>query len=129
VIADPRPANGVDGALEEHDYRHVSVKLPALAARQLAAIADTRGSKRTMVALELLGPRLRKLAEEHRRGLMPGLPPTPAGAVRASLAMILPQEVADDLRVVVERRRAVRAQILTRLLVPAIAALHAEEIG
>jgi hypothetical protein len=44
------------------------------------------------------------------------------------VSLILPQDLADDLRYVVETRRAVKAQILARLLVPEIDALYLTEV-
>jgi hypothetical protein len=113
---------------EGGDYRHVAVKLPPSTGRQLSEIADRRGSKRTHAALEALAEPLRALAAAHRAGEFPSVQKVSAGSVRSSIALILPPDMADDLRLVIEARRAVRAQILARLLVPAIEALHAREV-
>jgi hypothetical protein len=124
VVHELPPAAEAEGG----DYRHVAVKLPPTVGRQLSEIADRRGSKRTHVALEALAGPLHALAAAHRAGEFPSIQKVSAGSVRSSIALILPPEVADDLRLVVQARRAVRAQILVRLLVPAIEELHAREV-
>ena len=96
--------------------------------RKLSEIADLRCSKRTRVALELLQRPLRALARDHRAGECPPLRRVSAGVSRSGVSLILPQDLADDLRYVVETRGAVKAQILTRLLVPEIDALYLKEI-
>jgi hypothetical protein len=119
-------------ALDESElddpWRHVAVKLPALSGRKLAEIADRRCSKQTRVALELLEGPLRQLARSHRAGEYPSIRRVTAGVSRASVSLNLPREMADDLRYIVEARGAVKAQILSRLLVPAIDALYYREI-
>ena len=107
----------------------ISVKLPPQSGRHLAAVADRRGSKRTMVAIEVLTEPLRQLAAEHRAGRFPELPRIISGTVRSSIAFALPPDLAADLEFVLQQRRAVRAQIVTRLLVPAIERIYAAEIG
>jgi hypothetical protein len=107
----------------------ISVKLPPQSGRHLAAVADRRGSKRTMVAIEVLTEPLRQLAAEHRAGRFPELPRIISGTVRSSIAFALPPDLAADLEFVLQQRRAVRAQIVTRLLVPAIERVYAAEIG
>jgi hypothetical protein len=106
----------------------VSVKLPPDIGRQLAAIADRRGSKRTLVAIEALSSPLRALAEAHRAGGFPELPKVMSGTVRSSIALALPPDLAADLDYVLRARRAVRAQVVTRLLTPAIRALYEAEV-
>jgi len=128
VASDPDGRIGPDEAEITDPWRHVAIKLPALSGRKLAEIADRRCSKRTRVALELLEAPLRELARSHRVGEYPPLQRVTAGASRSGVSLILPQEMADDLRYVVETRSAVKAQILNRLLVPAIDALYHEEI-
>jgi hypothetical protein len=127
------------GPDERLEYRHiqgavdevplVSVKLPPKIGRCLAAVADRRGSKRTIVAIEVLTEPLRELAAEHRAGRFPELPRVVAGTVRSSIAFALPPDLAADLAYVLRERRAVRAQVITRLLVPAIERIYATEIG
>jgi len=107
----------------------ISVKLPTDIGRQLAAVADRRGSKRTMVAIEALTEPLRQLASEHRAGRFPELPRVVSGTIRSGIAFALPPDLAADLEFVLRERRAVRAQIVTRLLAPAINELYAAEIG
>jgi hypothetical protein len=107
---------------------HVAIKLPALSGRKLSEIADLRCSKRTRVALELLQRPLRELARDHRAGACPPLRRVSAGVSRSGVSLILPQDLADDLRYVVETRGAVKAQVLARLLVPEIDALYVKEI-
>jgi hypothetical protein len=107
----------------------ISVKLPPEIGRRLAAVADRRGSKRTMVAIEVLTEPLRHLAAEHRAGRFPELPRIVSGTVRFSIAFALPPDLAADLEFVLHQRRAVRAQVITRLLVPAIERVYATEIG
>jgi hypothetical protein len=109
-------------------WRHVAVKLPAVSGRKLSEIADLRCSKRTRVALELLQRPLRELARDHRAGECPPLRRVSAGVSRSGVSLILPEDLADDLRYVVETRSAVKAQILARLLVPEIDALFLKEI-
>jgi hypothetical protein len=128
VASDPESRVVPDETEIADPWRHVAVKLPALSGRKLAEIADRRCSKRTRVALELLEAPLRELARSHRVGEYPPLRRVTAGASRSGVSLILPQEMADDLRYVVETRSAVKAQILSRLLVPAIDALYHEEI-
>jgi hypothetical protein len=106
----------------------ISVKLPPDAGRQLAAIADRRGSKRTLVAIEVLSGPLRALADAHRAGEFPELPKIISGTVRSSIAFALPPDLHADLDYVLRARRAVRAQVVTRLLVPAIRALYEAEV-
>jgi hypothetical protein len=107
----------------------ISVKLPPEIGRRLAAVADRRGSKRTIVAIEVLTEPLRHLAAEHRAGRFPELPRIVSGTVRSSIAFALPPDLAADLEFVLHQRRAVRAQVITRLLVPAIERVYATEIG
>jgi hypothetical protein len=124
---------------EQSDYRGcqasadeiplVSVKLPPEIGRRLAAVADRRGSKRTIVAIEVLTEPLRRLAAEHRAGHFPELPRIVSGTVRSSIAFALPPDLAADLEFVLRQRRAIRAQVITRLLVPAIERVYANEIG
>lgn len=109
-------------------WRYVAVKLPAVSGRKLSEIADLRCSKRTRVALELLDRPLRELARDHRTGLCPPLRRVSAGIARSGVSLILPEDLAEELRYVVETRGAVKAQILTRLLVPAIDALYIKEV-
>ena len=111
------------------DIPLISIKLPPGVGRQLGAVADRRGSKRTIVAVEALSEPLRRLAAEHRAGRFPELPHVVAGTVRSSIAFALPADLAADLAFVLQQRRAVRAQVVTRLLVPAIEQLYAAEIG
>lgn len=120
----PEP-EATEGAAEE--VGHISVKLPPEVSRKLSAIADRRGSKRTHVALEVLAPPLRGLAAQHRAGLFPELPKVISGSVRSSVAFVLPPDLAADLNYVLTTRRAVKAQVIVRLLVPAIECLHALE--
>ena len=107
----------------------VSVKLPSDVGRQLAAIADRRGSKRTLVAIEALSGPLRALAHAHREGGFPELPKVVSGTVRSSIAFALPPDLAADLDFVLRARRAVRAQIVTRLLAPAIRSIYEAEVN
>ena len=127
------PAPGREPSLPDdfvvHDpWRHVAVKLPAVSGRKLSEVADLRCSKRTRVALEVLRGPLRDLARAHRAGEYPPLRRVSAGVSRSGVSLILPQDLADDLRYVVETRGAVKAQILARLLVPEIDALYSKEI-
>ena len=109
-------------------WKHVAVKLPALSGRKLSEIADLRCSKRTRVALEVLERPLRDLARAHRAGECPPLRRVSAGVSRSGVSLILPDDLAADLRFVVETRGAVKAQILARLLVPEIDALFLKEV-
>lgn len=109
-------------------WRYVAVKLPAVSGRKLSEIADLRCSKRTRVALELLDPPLRDLAHNHRMGVFPPLRRVSAGIARSGISLILPEDLAEELRFVVETRGAVKAQILARLLVPEIDALYIKEV-
>jgi hypothetical protein len=118
----PEAKDGVD-----EEVGHISVKLPPEISRKLSAIADRRGSKRTHVALEVLEPQLRDLAAQHRAGRFPELPKVVSGSVRASVAFMLPPDLASDLSYILATRRAVKAQVIVRLLVPAIEHLHARE--
>jgi hypothetical protein len=118
----------LDDLIIEDPWRHVAIKLPAVSGRKLSEIADLRCSKRTRVALELLQNPLRDLARAHRSGEYPPLRRVSAGVSRSGVSLILPQDLADDLRHVVETRRAVKAQILARLLVPEIDALYIKEV-
>lgn len=111
----------------DEEAGHISVKLPPEISRKLSAIADRRGSKRTHVALEVLEQPLRNLAAQHRAGLFPELPKIVSGSVRSSVAFMLPPDLAADLSYVLTTRRAVKAQVIVRLLVPAIENLHAHE--
>jgi hypothetical protein len=111
----------------DDDLRPVAIKLPPEVGRKLAQIADRRGSKRTHVAIEVLTAPLRMLAADHRAGRFPELPKIAAGSVRTSIAFALPSDLAGDLSYVLRVRKAVKAQVLTRLLVPAIEELHAKE--
>lgn len=113
----------------EEDHRPIAIKLPPDTGRKLAAVADRRGSKRTHVAIEVLTEPLRRLAEEHRAGRFPELPNVVAGSVRTSISFNLPRDLAEDLEYVLAKRRAVRAQVVTRLLVPAINKIYASEFG
>jgi hypothetical protein len=117
-----------DDLLLDDPWRHVAVKLPAVSGRKLSEVADRRCSKRTRVALEVLRRPLRDLARAHRTGAYPPLRRVSAGVSRSGVSLILPQDLADDLRYVVETRGAVKAQILARLLVPEIDALYLKEI-
>jgi hypothetical protein len=118
----------LDDLIVDDPWRHVAIKLPAVSGRKLSEIADLRCSKRTRVALELLQNPLRDLARAHRSGEYPPLRRVSAGVSRSGVSLILPQDLADDLRHVVETRRAVKAQILARLLVPEIDALYIKEV-
>jgi hypothetical protein len=51
-----------------------------------------------------------------------------AGTARSGVSLVLPKDLAKELRYIVETRGAVKAQILSRLLVPAIDALYIREI-
>lgn len=113
----------------DDDLRPVAIKLPPEVGRKLAQIADRRGSKRTHVAIEVLTAPLRMLAADHRAGRFPELPKIAAGSVRTSIAFALPSDLAEDLSYVLRVRKAVKAQVLTRLLVPAIEELHAKEFA
>jgi hypothetical protein len=117
------------GATAAEETPLISVKLPPEIGRHLAAVADRRGSKRTMVAIEVLTEPLRQLAAEHRAGRFPELPRIVSGTVRSSIAFALPPDLAADLEFVLHQRRAVRAQVVTRLLVPAIERVYATEVG
>jgi hypothetical protein len=117
-----------DDLVLDDPWRHVAVKLPAVSGRKLSEVADLRCSKRTRVALEVLRRPLRDLARAHRTGEYPPLRRVSAGVSRSGVSFILPQDLADDLRYVVETRGAVKAQILARLLVPEIDALYLKEI-
>jgi hypothetical protein len=132
-VPSPAPALGrepslPDNLLLDDPWRHVAVKLPAVSGRKLSEVADLRCSKRTRVALEVLRRPLRDLARAHRTGEYPPLRRVSAGVSRSGVSLILPQDLADDLRYVVETRGAVKAQILARLLVPEIDALYLKEI-
>lgn len=116
----------VDG---ERGQELISIKLHPDVGRQLAAIADRRGSKRTLIAIEALSEPLRTLAAAHRAGDFPDLPKIVSGTVRSSIAFALPPELAADLEFVLKARRAVRAQVVTRLLTPAVRALYDCEVG
>ena len=116
-----------DGAVDD-PWRYVAVKLPTVTGRKLAAIADLRCSKRTRVAVEVLDRPLRELAESHRTGACPPLPRVSAGTARSGVSLVLPKDLAEELQYVVETRGAVKAQILSRLIVPAIDALYIREV-
>ena len=118
----------VDDPTLDDPWRHVAVKLPAVSGRKLSEIADLRCSKRTRVALELLEQPLRDLARSHRAGACPPLRRVSAGIARSGVSLILPEALAEDLRYVVETRGAIKAQILARLLVPAIDELYLKEV-
>src|SRR6185437_5169831 len=63
-----RPVDNADQSDSEgspDDIPLISVKLPPEIGRRLAAVADRRGSKRTLVAIEVLSEPLRRLAAEH----------------------------------------------------------------
>jgi len=124
--ADTAP-DGAKGAVDE-EVGYISVKLPPEVSRKLSAVADRRGSKRTHVALEVLAQPLRDLAAQHRAGRFPELPKVVSGSVRSSIAFVLPPELAADLGHVLAARRAVKAQVIVRLLVPAIEDVHAREL-
>lgn len=125
----PEPVSAaIDDAVLTDPWRYVAVKLPAVSGRKLSEIADLRCSKRTRVALELLDRPLRDLARDHRMGACPPLRRVSAGVARSGVSLILPQDLAEDLRYIVKTRGAVRAQILSRLLVPAIDALYIKEV-
>jgi hypothetical protein len=117
------------GEQQTEEIPLISVKLPPEIGRRLAAVADRRGSKRTIVAIEVLTNPLRQLAAEHRAGRFPELPRIVSGTVRSSIAFALPQDLAADLDFVLKQRRAVRAQVITRLLVPAIEQVYAAEVA
>jgi hypothetical protein len=125
----PEPeSTPIDDVVLADPWRYVAVKLPVVSGRKLSEIADLRCSKRTRVALELLEHPLRDLARDHRMGACPPLRRVSAGIARSGVSLILPENMAADLRYVVETRGAVKAQILTRLLVPEIDALYIKEI-
>jgi hypothetical protein len=128
MATDPNNAVSSVDAEATDPWRHVAIKLPAVSGRKLGEIADRRCSKRTRVVLELLEGPLRQLARSHRDAEYPPLRRVTAGVARAGVSLILPRELADDLRYIVETRGAVKAQILSRLLVPAIDALYQTEI-
>ena len=121
------PDEATANADEEAGY--ISIKLPPEVSRKLSAVADRRGSKRTHVALEVLEQPLRDFAAQHRAGNFPALPKVVSGSVRSSIAFVLPPDLAVDLAYVLATRRAVKAQVLVRMLVPAIEDLHAREFG
>ncbi len=116
------------GELPADPWRYVAVKLPAISGRKLSEIADLRCSKRTRVALELLERPLRDLARDHRMGSCPPLRRVSAGIARSGVSLVLPEDLAEELRYIVETRGAVKAQILARILVPAIDALYMREV-
>lgn len=118
----------LDEPVVDDPWRYVAIKLPAVSGRKLSEIADLRCSKRTRVALELLQRPLQDLARAHRSGEYPPLRRVSAGVSRSGVSLILPQDLADDLRHVVQTRGAVKAQILARLLVPEIDALYLKEV-
>ena len=124
----PSPDLSLLDDLVDDPWRHVAVKLPAMSGRKLSEIADLRCSSATRVRFEHLHRPLRDLARAHRAGEYPPLRRVSAGVSRSGMSLILPQELADDLRHVVETRGAVKAQILARLLVPEIDALYLKEI-
>lgn len=126
---DSKLSGDLSGETATEETPLISVKLPPEIGRRLAAVANRRGSKRTMVAIEVLSEPLRQLAAEHRAGHFPELPRIVSGTVRSSIAFALPPDLAADLEFVLHQRRAVRAQVVTRLLVPAIERLYAIEIG
>ena len=117
-----------DDLVVDDPWRYAAIKLPTPSGRKLSEIADLRCSKRTRVALELLQRPLRELARDHRAGQCPLLRRVSAGVSRSGVSLILPQDLADDLRYVVETRGAVKAQVLARLLVPEIDAQYVKEI-
>jgi hypothetical protein len=126
-------ANEAQPALLEYSasddpWRYVAVKLPAVSGWKLSEIADLRCSKRTRVVLELLDRSLRELAANHRTGACPTLPRVSVGTARSGISLVLPKDLAEELRYIVETRGAVKAQILSRLLVPAIDALYIKEV-
>lgn len=123
----PAVRHGPASEEADDDLRPVAIKLPPDVGRKLAQIADRRASKRTHVAIEVLTAPLQKLAADHRAGRFPELPKIAAGSVRTSIAFALPSDLAGDLSYVLRVRKAVKAQVLTRLLVPAIEKLHATE--
>jgi hypothetical protein len=118
----------IDKPAVEDLWRYVAVKLPTVSGRKLSEIADLRCSKRTRIAIEVLQGPLRELARAHRAGEYPPLRRVSAGISRSGVSLILPQDLADDLRYVVQTRGAVKAQILARLLVPEIDALFIREV-
>ena len=128
IAAPELESTAIDDAVLADPWRYVAVKLPAVSGRKLSEIADLRCSKRTRIALELLERPLRDLARDHRMGACPPLRRVSAGIARSGVSLILPEDVAEDLRYIVETRGAVKAQILARLLVPAIDALYITEV-
>lgn len=122
---EPEPSL-LDEPVVDDPWRHVAVKLPAVT--RAKTFGDLRCSKRTRVALELLRRPLHDLARAHRAGEYTLLRRVSAGVSRSGVSLILPQDLADDLRHVVETRGAVKAQILARLLVPEIDALYLKEV-
>jgi len=127
-VANERESPFVGHGDMDDPWRYVAVKLPAVTGQKLSAIADLRCSKRTRVALEVLDHPLRELARNHRAGACPPLPRVSAGTARSGVSLVLPKDLAEALRYVVETRGAVKAQILSRLLVPAIDGLYIREV-
>lgn len=123
------PLRPYSPAGDEFSQPLISIKLPPEVGRQLAAIADRRGSKRTLVAIEALSEPLRALAAAHRAGGFPDLPRIVSGTVRSSISFALPANLGEDLEYVLKTRRAVKAQVVTRLLAPAVRALYDSELG
>ena len=126
-----RPALQSEAALHSGARpRNMVIKLPTPTALKLDAIAETRGGFRTTVALDILEQELVPLAAAHDRGIRPILTPVRGtGADRRSLSIQLPPHLADALDRVATLRKAVKHQILLRLLVPGIDRVYTEEIG
>ena len=105
----------------------LAIKLPAVSGRKLSEIADLRCSKRTRIVLELLDQPLRELAANIDRRLSYFVSGKRRNA-RSGVSLVLPKDLAEELQYIVETRGAVKAQILSLLLVPAIDALYIKEI-
>lgn len=110
--------------------RPVVIKLSEKHSDMLGEIAEERLGHKSTVAVEILEAALPALAAAHERGERPRFASIDkVGTDRRSLSLQLPAHVADALDRIAEIRGAVKHQVLLRVLLPGIEALHAEEIG
>ena len=112
----PRPEGD-----ESARNRSMVIKLPREASDKLDMIKDMRGGFKSTVALDILERELFALAKAHEADRLPVLPTVKAGGQdRKSLSILLTPELASSLDYIAKRRRAVKHQIILRVLIPGI---------
>jgi hypothetical protein len=107
----------------------VALRLDARTFGRLGSLAEFHGTKKAYIAVDLMTGPIQRLAQDHRVGSYPPLPLAEAGKPRHILSFLLPQSLYGELEYITQKRKALVAIILQRILAPEIDKMFERDIN